>query len=564
VLELRTEGFFATPQDDGTVAIEIPGFVNEAEEGAPSIPVKRSWIEAQPGRGVRLQSVEVFDEESISGLRPAYAGAVEVVASPNGTLRASLGRRARVGKTTAGASSVYARLLASGYQENVKKALLEMEPLRWDPVQENLALARRLVVRLQFAGPEERGERRRGRGRDLSRSALVARLVTRERGLYALRYEDLVRATRRLAPTSSLRLSRLGISVPYHLEPPSHPFGPGSTLYFMSDGASLNPYGREAIYELEWRVSGPTMERIDARGPASVLELYWQTVEREENRYYQAGLLDAPDLWLWDLVSGGETKSFPFELSALRPGDAEPRLEVHLQGASDFLADPDHHVRISVNGVHVAESSWNGKTAVTVAADVPFSILREGENLIEIENVGDTGASYSMVMLDRFSLSYPRLPIAEAGSLSGTFHASGAVEVAGLGAWASVLDLTEESPRWLRATVGHGATRFEVDADHRYLVSGREALLRPGIRASRSPRLAGSARSASYLAIGPRSYLDAASELLRLRREQGLTVEAVATEDIYDEFGYGEKRPEAIRDFIAYAYDSWGTPTAPL
>jgi hypothetical protein len=566
VLELLTEGFFAIPQDDGTVAIEIPGFVNEAEEGTPEIPVKRSWVEAEPGRRVRLHSVEAFDVDSISGLRPPYADAVEVVAGRNGTLRAertsSIGRRTRAGRVRAVASPVLARILTSGYQESVKKALVEMVPLRWDPVLQKLVLVRRMVVRLQFGGPEERASRRR----DLSRNAVGARLVTRERGLYALRYEDLFGARRRAALSSGLRLSRLGMPVPYHLEPSSRPFGPGSTLYFVSDGAALNPYGNEAVYELESGVSGPTMDVVDAlpRGSSSSLDFYWRVLEREENNYYQAALLDAPDLWLWDLVSSGQTKPFPFDVSALRAGDAEPSLEVHLQGASDFLADPDHHVRIYVNGMYVAESSWNGKEARKVLAEVPFSLLHEGENVLEIENVGDTGAAYSMVMLDRFSLRYARRPVAEAGSLSGDFSASGVTEVSGIGAGATLVDLTAESPRWLRATVLPDGVRFGVVAGHRYFVAGRDALRKPEMRPARPQRLLGAAHSTSYLAIGPRSYLDAASDLLRHRREQGLMVEAVATEDIYDELGHGEKRPEAIREFIAYAYEFWGSPAAPL
>jgi hypothetical protein len=195
-----------------------------------------------------------------------------------------------------------------------------------------------MVVRLQFGSPEERASRRR----DLSKNAVVARLVAREGGLYALRFEDLARSTRRRAPFPSLRLSRLGVPVAYHLEPSSRPFGPGSTLYFVSDGAALNPYGREAVYELESGVSGKTMEVMDAAasGSSSHLDFYWRVLEREENRYYQAALLDAPDLWLWDLVPASETKSFPFEVSALRAGDAEraPRSIP----ASDFSTD--HHI----------------------------------------------------------------------------------------------------------------------------------------------------------------------------------------------------------------------------
>ena len=49
VLELETAGFFATPQEDGTVRLEIPGFEALTEANAPEIPVKRSWVEGGGG-----------------------------------------------------------------------------------------------------------------------------------------------------------------------------------------------------------------------------------------------------------------------------------------------------------------------------------------------------------------------------------------------------------------------------------------------------------------------------------------------------------------------------------
>ena len=39
-----------------------------------------------------------------------------------------------------------------------------------------------------------------------------------------------------------------------------------------------------------------------------------------------------------------------------------------------------------------------------------------------------------------------------------------------------------------------------------------------------------------------------------LRRRQGLTARAVAIEEVYQEFGFGESRPQALKEFLAYAY----------
>ena len=53
MLELITEGFYAEPQEDGSVRLHVPGFESLAGE----IPVKRTWVEAVAGRKVKLTSV---------------------------------------------------------------------------------------------------------------------------------------------------------------------------------------------------------------------------------------------------------------------------------------------------------------------------------------------------------------------------------------------------------------------------------------------------------------------------------------------------------------------------
>jgi hypothetical protein len=44
-------------------------------------------------------------------------------------------------------------------------------------------------------------------------------------------------------------------------------------------------------------------------------------------------------------------------------------------------------------------------------------------------------------------------------------------------------------------------------------------------------------------------------------RSQGLETEAVAVEDIYSEFGFGEATPRAVHDFVAHAYHRWSPPS---
>jgi hypothetical protein len=109
-------------------------------------------------------------------------------------------------------------------------------------------------------------------------------------------------------------------------------------------------------------------------------------------------LLEAPDVWLWDVLFTPVTKTYSFEVSALAGAGPSSRLTLWLQGASDFPVAPDHHLRVYVNGTLLAETSWEGKKPQEISPEIFPGILQEGENRLEIENVGDTGAAYSMVL----------------------------------------------------------------------------------------------------------------------------------------------------------------------
>jgi len=559
VLELVTEGFYAEPLGDGSVRLSIPGFEPTNEAGRPAMPVKRPWLDAVSQRRVKLLSVEAIAVERIDGLWPAGVEVPELMASRDGVVRAGRAANRPRRPRRDSSDSLYpveaARLMSEGFQGGVKKVQLELAPLRWDGARGQLLLARRLVVRLAFRGAtEDRHPKHAAR-------AVSVRLATRERGLHVVPFEAILSGGAGSFQSRRVRLSRGGKPVPYHLEPNSWWFGPGSRLYFVSEGEKANPYGAEAVYELEWGEGGVRMGVGSGAPSGPETAYYWERVEREENRYYQAGLIEAPDLWLWDVLLAPMTKSYSFAIQGLASTVENARLTLWLQGASDSVASPDHHLRIFVNGTLAGEASLEGKKPARVEVELPPGLLAEGENALDLENVGDTAAPYSMVMLDRFSVDYPRYLVAEAGHLEGGFTTSGAASVRNVGADARVLDVSEDPPVWLEgAQPLSDGVRFRAEAGRRYAVVGaaspRRPVIRPTTRASlRSPR-----NGADYVLLGPSEYLSEARPLRDLRASQGLRVRTVALEQVYEEFGFGEARPQAIRDFLEYAFHHWREP----
>jgi hypothetical protein len=568
VVELQTPGFVATPTPEG-VRVSVPGFDQRRNPRAPDLPLKRVVLDALVGRHARIVWVKERKTRSFPGLTPAAVGSAEIVTAPDGTVRP--GRRAAALKGEGLLPPFAARIAGDAFIGEAKKLALEMSPLRYDTTSDALLLARTLRVKIVFdrkAAREETGRGSRGRRRPRSvedaAPQVLAHLHTQTRGLHAVSFETLFPQGHEAVPLDSLRLSRQGLSVPFHVEPNRKTLGPGSVLYFhASSEAASTDYSPEVAYALERAPGGVPMPTVSAspRGTKPLASAPLAEASFETNRYYQAGLLDAPDIWLWDFFVGGMSKSLPLAVEGLDSTSAVPaHLQVLFQGASEAETEGEHHLSVSLNGTPLGETVFDGKLPHVFSTSVPASLLMEGENTLSVTNLGDTGA-YSFVFLDRVELVYPQTPALRSGLFRGVFSEAGEAVVTGE---AQVgLDLTDpEAPVWLRGLRPQaGTVSFGAEAAHRYVLASPEGLLAPRVSAPVRSTLRRSTNQAEYVVIAPEAFLETARPLLERRRDQGLTAKAVSFEEIASEFGHGRPSAQAIRDFLAYAYHSWTEPS---
>jgi peptidase C25-like protein len=164
-----------------------------------------------------------------------------------------------------------------------------------------------------------------------------------------------------------------------------------------------------------------------------------------------------------------------------------------------------------------------------------------------------------MVFLNRFSVAYPRQLLAPQGTLEGRFSATGLAEVQGASASSLVVDTTG-IPRWLRgASALPGGLSLPVESGKSYLVTS--TALRPVVNRLRPSGLKSPTNRADYLLLAPQAFLLAAQPLLDLRESQGLVTKAVSVEEVYEQFGHGEVSPQAIKEFLEYAYHFWAAPS---
>lgn len=294
----------------------------------------------------------------------------------------------------------------------------------------------------------------------------------------------------------------------------------------------------------------------------------------EENKWSLPAFFDnhLADYWMWEYQFAGypgyDTLQYAINVpSPLMTGTAT--LQVNLKGVSQKPDTGQHHVRINLNGNSIGDVYFaNQETGV---ADISFdaSILQNGKNIIEVQGVLDAGTAYSFFYVNKFDISYNRLYHAVDNRLF--FQGSDRQDVIIKGFTTSdiyVLDVTEPaSPQSIAAKVyaandsGFNVVVEAVQGDRRYLAVGMDSITLPAESYADVPsRLRSMSNSADYLILSPAELLEGASKLANYRASKGLQAMVVNIEDIMDEFNHGLSSPEAIRDFVGYAYANWANP----
>jgi hypothetical protein len=317
--------------------------------------------------------------------------------------------------------------------------------------------------------------------------------------------------------------------------------------------------------------------------------------------------------WYWAELSSlfYPSRTVQFVVPHPIPGGYNAQLTIRLAGFTDVpTANPDHRVRLQLNGQTLGEVTWDGKTAAIKHLDFSPALLSSGLNELTLLTPGGLpGVGVEKHYLDWFEISYRQAPEAVSDRLSFEIDGSGrrefqidgfqgqhvvALDVSNPTAPIRLLNVqiaagSAESPAETSTTsaapalpadqprriflplagnVSAPATasyyaRFglTISEPHALLVTTLESI-HPVAPLSRD---AGSAwrattHQANYLLVTHRDFMAAAQTLAIHRRSQGLTVAVVDIQDIYDEFGSGQMDPQAIRTFVDYAYHNWQSP----
>ena len=592
-LELLTPDFDATPVAVAGQEFErlrVPAYVHgsTAVEGAPQLPQKGLLLDVPAGRTARLTVLE-SDSRVLPGYRVFPAPAHRV--AENGELLEEF----RWDEAAYGSNSFSpqgpAELSGRYVFRGQDRQRVLFYPLQFNPVSGELRLYTRIRVRVDYEAAAARmaaAAAAPGSGWPIPATAAY-RVRTAEEGMHRISRDWLSAQGIGASEIDAIDLSRVqlfhlgeeqalevydaggdgrldaGDWIGFYAEPVPAAFAKyeGRNVYWLMDAGSASPRRMGLV------------DGTPAGGPPAVSHEY--TLHHELNQSYvqTAPGADGLERWIFSLIAIGTGVSnpragLPADFSLSLPGAlGSGELKLRLYAPYDLA----HTAAVSVNGVDAGTAVWSG----IAYNEQEFSGvgLLDGANTVSI--TCESGAD--KLGVDWFEVVYPRDFTAQADSLKFS-HAGGyRYQVGGFTtADAALYDVSEPAAvaRVVNTVVSPSGSDYVLEAepaaaagDRSYLAVAADALKTPvAIAKDRPSTLASEANGADWILITHRDLgWDGAgaaqgwvNSLVALRQSQGLRTAVVDVSGIFDEFGYGFASPQAIKDFLRYAYEHWQRP----
>jgi uncharacterized repeat protein (TIGR01451 family) len=396
----------------------------------------------------------------------------------------------------------------------------------------------------------------------------AVKILARREGWYRVTQPELVTAGMpNFVDSRFLKLFARGIEQPMRITGASEgngSFGPQAAIEFYGRGLD-SPYSDNGVY---WFVVGdspgkriheqPAFEEGGPQRPS-----FFRTVELKQRTTYFAALLrENTDNFFGALVSSTPVDQVLKAVDIASTTIDDGKLEVVLQGV---VASAPHDVTVSVNGANLGDLDFTGQDEGKISLRVPRHVIHEGANTVTLTaQAGENDLS----LVDYIKLSYPHTYTAESDSLKFTAEAGDHIVVTGFQRPPTrLLDITNPAePLALIPRVYSESGNYTLEGKIPSFVLGSHTLLAVSdeqitravsVIRNRPSNWHRAQPGGEVIVISAPEFTGQIGPLVQLRRRQGKSVAPVNVDDLYDEFNFGERSPNAIRDFLKTATALW-------
>jgi len=441
------------------------------------------------------------------------------------------------------------------------------------------------------------------------------RVIVGEDGIYQITGNDLINAEidiSQIAP-SSFRMTNKGREVAiFLLGDEDEIFDPDDYIEFWGEmnkktlidrytDVYADPFSDENVYWLEWGGS-PGLRVVEENGSLVTTNpteynpspFFRETMHFEENQHFERlGIANMDqlsytrDLWFFDsgIKSVGK-KIYPFNLIYPDSSSFNPVIVSIMMSGKSFGT---HDVIAWLNNTMVGKSNpfWfrqdTSRITNRTGSTIRNTDLAHGQNSLELQMPTPVQSGIDYILLNWFDVTYDRKYKALQNKIE--FRRPSIIYFPNINLYQFDIDgFTDSNIEIYKKGISKIVNfdiQFELIGNRRiYQVSFQDNILSEDIEyialtANQKKKplrieidqpydeekptnaLKDFSNSADYIIITHPRFYQSAKQLLDYRRSQGLDVEMVKVQDIYDEFNHGIKSPLAIRRFLKYAYLNW-------
>jgi hypothetical protein len=306
--------------------------------------------------------------------------------------------------------------------------------------------------------------------------------------------------------------------------------------------------------------SGKRITQIKAEGKVGNALSYSTTVERKDRSVYFSSLRNGEtENFFGGAITSGSANQELILPNVDLSSSAKVELEVAVQGVTLL----PHRVSVQVNGYVAGEVILDEQKQGIERFQFPHSWLKEGNNIVQLTSMNSAS---DVSLVDYLRLTYQHTFKADNNSLKLTVSARDGVTIDGFtDNSVRVFDVTEANAvKELigpvdKTSQGYAITVLPIGAGNRTLlaVTAGKAKQSTAIRQDLESSWRSSNQGANFIILTRREFFSALEPLKMVRESQGYKVAMVDVEDVYDEFSYGHKSLQAIKDFLTYANKSW-------
>jgi uncharacterized repeat protein (TIGR01451 family) len=402
----------------------------------------------------------------------------------------------------------------------------------------------------------------------------AVKILVRHEGWYSVTQPDLMKAG--LDPNvdpASLHLFAEAVEQPILITGATggpRGFGPQASISFYGTGIDTQYSGTRVYWLVVGTRNGSRIPQLQASsGTNQPAANFLYTVELQPRTIYFAALI-TPDgnNFFGPLVSTTPEEQVMQTPNFNASSTQLATLEVVLQGVIQGIP---HDVSVALNGTVLGDVTFTGQQLGKFHMNLPPGVLQVGDNTITLTA---QDGEYDTSLVSDIRISYPHLYAADSDQLKFTGRAGQEVAVGGFtNGTIAVLDITDPAqpvqltPQIVASNGGTYTFAAQIPwttlagatpVRHTLLaVAADQIAVAAGLRANHPSTWHSAQRGADIAMISHENFVGALPPLVFSHRRTGKSSVVVPIGDLYDEFNFGERSPNVIRQFLQTANQSW-------